>query len=178
MQAAWKAAPEIARLMAGALPPVCGGDLRLLQQLYPHIMCGYDRGGRPVRIECMGRVRVKEIYENTTPQEILDYHVWQCGQLVSRFLPAAERRTGHPTYQVTAIIDMQNAKLGTLMLKQSREHVSRVIGSQTEYFPEVRPRAPSPQAAHGVRRCRRSSALGLSPPYLTAEPRRVRQSPG
>ena len=54
-QAAWKAAPEIARLMAGALPPVCGGDLRLLQQLYPHIMCGYDRGGRPVRIECMGQ---------------------------------------------------------------------------------------------------------------------------
>jgi hypothetical protein len=102
LQTAWKAAPEIARLMAGALPPVCGGDLRLLQQLYPHIMCGYDRGGRPVRIECMGRVRVKEIYENTTPQEILDYHVWQCGQLVSRFLPAAERRTGHPTYQVTS----------------------------------------------------------------------------
>eukprot|EP01051_Picozoa_sp_SAG22_P006956 SAG22_NODE_473_length_10069_cov_17.183250_12_plen_404_part_00 len=117
-------APRQALIQSAQPPPVCsdGGpaDMLQLQQLYPHLMCGLDRKGRPVRIDCMGRVRTEQIYSATTEEGIMDYHIWQCGQLLNFFIPAASERVGRDVFNITAIIDMQGAKLTTLLAKNSR----------------------------------------------------------
>ena len=64
------------------------------QVLYPHLMAGYDRDGRPVRVECMGRIRTKLLYELTTEEHLMRYHIYQNEEAARRFLPAANRRVG------------------------------------------------------------------------------------
>ena len=101
-------------------PPGADGQRRL-QALYPHLVAGYDRDGRPVtstrtrnfarthkdthkdtaaaaaaaaaacfvgrtqvRVECMGRIRTKLLYELTTEEQLMRYHVYQNEEAASR----------------------------------------------------------------------------------------------
>ena len=136
-QLSWRAAQSVDELTrTHQAPEVCASQIQL-QSLYPHLMAGYDRGGRPVRIECMGRIRATELYKHTTEEKIMRYHAWQSEEVLRRFLPAASRRTGHEHTQVTAVLDMSGAKLSELFSAASREHVKSYIGLATEYYPEV-----------------------------------------
>eukprot|EP01043_Picozoa_sp_COSAG02_P030813 COSAG02_NODE_1985_length_10186_cov_5.320214_2_plen_551_part_00 len=117
-------------------PQVCDTVLRL-QSLYPHCMCGYDRGGRPVRIECMGRVEVAELYKHCTEEEICRYHVWQQEEVMSRFLPACFQRTGQEHDQVTVVMDMTSARLRDLTRADARLHIKNFITTLSNYYPET-----------------------------------------
>ena len=117
-------------------PPVCDTALRL-QSLYPHCMCGYDRGGRPVRIECMGRVEVAELYKHCTEEQICRYHVWQQEEVVRRFLPACLHRTGLFHEKVTVVMDMTNARLRDLTRADARLHIKNFITTLSDYYPET-----------------------------------------
>ena len=117
-------------------PQVCDTILHL-QSLYPHCMCGYDRGGRPVRIECMGRVEVAELYKHCTEEEICRYHVWQQEEIVSRFLPACFHRTGQESDQVTVVMDMTRARLRDLTRADARLHIKNFITTLSNYYPET-----------------------------------------
>ena len=89
---------------------------RRLQALYPHLMAGYDRDGRPVRVECMGRIRTKLLYELTTEEHLMRYHVYQNEEAARRFLPAANHRRGDGSNhrEITVVLDMAHAKLGEM----------------------------------------------------------------
>ena len=117
-------------------PKVCASQLQL-QALYPHICCGFDRAGRPVRIECMGRIEVAELYKHCTEAEICRYHVWQQEEIVQRFLPACNRRTGLTNDQVTVVIDMSRGRLRELMRAEAREHIKNFVTIVAEYYPEI-----------------------------------------
>lgn len=117
-------------------PQVCRSGL-LLQGLYPHMMCGYDRGGRPVRVECMGRVNTAEMYRHTTEEQILRYHIWQNEEIERRYLPAASRRTGHEHSSVTVVLDMTNGSLGDLMSSDARKHIHLFVQVLSDFFPET-----------------------------------------
>jgi hypothetical protein len=78
----WREENGVAQMMMGSLhspPPVLAAvdGQRRLQALYPHLMAGYDRDGRPVRVECMGRIRTKLLYELATEEELMRYHAVQ-----------------------------------------------------------------------------------------------------
>lgn len=135
---AWRKRESIDELCKTGLdaPPVCDTVLRL-QSLYPHCMCGYDRGGRPVRIECMGRVDVAELYKHCTEAEICRYHVWQQEEVVRRFLPACLNRTGQEHDQVTVVLDMTSARLRDLTRADAREHIKNFITTLSDYYPET-----------------------------------------
>ena len=134
---AWRQAEDIDSLMQTQRPPkVCETPL-LLQGLYPHMMAGYDRGGRPVRVECMGRVNTAEMYKHTTEEEIMRYHAWQNEEIQRRFLPAASRRTGHEQTQVTVVLDMTGGRLGDLMSAEARAHIKNFVQVTSDYYPEV-----------------------------------------
>lgn len=117
-------------------PRVCDTALRL-QSLYPHCMCGYDRGGRPVRIECMGRVDVAELYKHCTEEQICRYHVWQQEEVVRRFLPACNQRTGLFHEKVTVVMDMTSARLRDLTRADARLHIKNFITTLSDYYPET-----------------------------------------
>lgn len=57
-------------------------------------------------------------------------------QVENYFLPAATKRVGREIFNVCAVIDMSGAKLTTLLSKQSRQHISNFIGTQSDFFPE------------------------------------------
>ena len=52
----------------------------MLQALYPNIMSGYDREGRPVRIECMGRIRTALLGELCSEEQLMRYHM--CAHMI------------------------------------------------------------------------------------------------
>lgn len=134
---AWRKAEDVDSLMETQWPPsVCKTPL-LLQGLYPHMMAGYDRGGRPVRVECMGRVRTSQMYQHTTEEEIMRYHTWQNEEIQQRFLPAASRRTNHVQTQVTVVLDMAGAKLGDLLSSEARAHIKNFVQVTSDYYPEI-----------------------------------------
>eukprot|EP01052_Picozoa_sp_SAG31_P024140 SAG31_NODE_2034_length_6611_cov_5.685964_2_plen_580_part_00 len=109
---------------------------RCLQALYPHLMAGYDRNGRPVRVECMGRIRTKLLYEFTDEEALMRYHVYQNEETARRFLPAANRRVGSNHREITAVLDMTHAKVGEMMSSDSRRHIANFLNLQ-DYFPEL-----------------------------------------
>ncbi len=133
----WRKVQDVDSLMHTQDPPkVCDSPL-LLQGLYPHIMAGYDRGGRPVRVECMGRVNAKEMYRFTTEEAVMRYHIWQNEEIQHRFLPAASQRTGHVQTQVTVVLDMTNAKLGNLTTAEARDHIKNFVQVTSDFYPEI-----------------------------------------
>jgi hypothetical protein len=116
---------------------------RQLQCLYPHLMAGYDRDGRPVRIECMGRIRTKLLYTLTDEDALMRYHVYQNEEVARHFLPAANRllaqrcnQAHHRYREITVVLDMTHAKLGEMMASDSRGHIMNFLGLQ-DYFPEL-----------------------------------------
>eukprot|EP01043_Picozoa_sp_COSAG02_P043804 COSAG02_NODE_3850_length_6147_cov_7.419478_2_plen_489_part_00 len=133
----WRKVQDVDSLMDTQDPPkVCDTPL-LLQGLYPHIMAGYDRGGRPVRVECMGRVNAREMYRFTTEEAVMRYHIWQNEEIQHRFLPAASQRTGHVQTQVTVVLDMTNAKLGNLTTSEARDHIKNFVQVTSDFYPEI-----------------------------------------
>ena len=158
---AWRAEEDVESMMKTQKPPeVCRSGL-LLQGLYPHMMAGYDRGGRPVRVECMGRVNTAEMYRHTTEELIMRYRkhvsnppllvakadvdsrllaitdIWQNEEIARRFLPAASRRTGHDQCSVTVVLDMTNGSLGDLLSSDARKHIQSFVQVLSDYFPET-----------------------------------------
>ena len=134
---AWRKAENVDALMQTQLPPkVCETPL-LLQGLYPHMMAGYDRGGRPVRIECMGRVNSKQMYQYTTEEAIMRYHTWQNEEIQRRFLPAATDRAGILQTQITTVLDMTGAKLGDLLSSDARAHIKNFVQVTSDFYPEI-----------------------------------------
>ena len=134
---AWREVENVDAMMQTQRPPkVCETPL-LLQGLYPHMMAGYDRGGRPVRIECMGRVNSKQMYLHTTEEAIMRYHTWQNEEIQRRFLPAATQRTGNLQTQVTVVLDMTGARLGDLISSDARAHIKNFVQVTSDFYPEI-----------------------------------------
>ena len=107
-------------------------------QLYPHVAecAGYDRTGRPLRVECVGRIDTKALYEFTDEEFIMRYHMWQAEVFQLRYMPAAEEQLGREVNSLTCVLDLRYAALERFD-GQARDHIRNFINMLADFYPET-----------------------------------------
>lgn len=78
-------------------------------QVYPQGYYNIDRQGRPVTIQHLGQVQPKRIYQITTEERMIRYHVSEYERFLRRIAPMCSTRAGYHIDSSTAILDVKGA---------------------------------------------------------------------
>ena len=79
----------------------------LVKQYYPHGYHKTDKKGRPIYIEIIGDINVKELFTITTEERMMKYYVKEYERVMKYRFPACSRATGFLIEQSLTIIDMK-----------------------------------------------------------------------
>ena len=97
--------------VAGHQAPLCGIDHTSFT--VTHNTCSCSRvvvwQGRPIYIQHLGAINVKRIYELTTEERTLRFHVQEYERCARYIMPACSLAAGHHIDTTFAIIDLKGA---------------------------------------------------------------------
>lgn len=63
--------------------------------------------GRPIYIQHLGQVNIKKIYEVTTEERMLKFHVQEYERCIQYIMPACSKVSGRHIEQTFAILDVK-----------------------------------------------------------------------
>jgi hypothetical protein len=112
----WRDTEKIDGIGEESIIPTSMEQKLALLQIYPHTVGeGRDRCGRPLRIECVGRLDPAALvrqFDNDW-DKVVRYHVFQ-SECMSKVTKATTESLGHSVYDSTVIIDLRGGSLGKL----------------------------------------------------------------
>lgn len=134
----WRDAEKIEGIRdeTGIVPSTPEQRLALLQ-IYPHTIGeGRDRKGRPLRIECVGRMNSDALLRHFDNDwdKVIRYHVYQ-SELCRDHFAQATKDLGHSVYDTTMIIDMSGGSVGKLN-KFPANYRSKLSSLLSDQYPE------------------------------------------
>ena len=103
---------------------------------YPEGFYGVDRDGRPVYIQKPGAIDCTKLWEFTTLERSIQYHISQQERYVNILLPAASIASEKILDQSTVIIDMEGVSVSTLT-GEVRKIMQTVMQIDQDYYPEL-----------------------------------------
>jgi len=107
----------------------------VIKQFYPHQFNGFDKEGRPVYIERLGNLQLKELMGVINLEDYTKYHIlhWE---FVHRVLfPIASARAGRRINQLVTLVDVEG--LNTSILSTTAiEFLRRIAKIDQEMYPE------------------------------------------
>ena len=91
--------------------------------------------GRPIYIQHLGQVNIKKIYDITTEERMLKFHVQEYERCIQYIMPACSKVAGRHIEQTFAILDVK----GIVLLKHGRRRVVPLQVTQCGYIGQALP---------------------------------------
>lgn len=86
--------------------------LRLEAAAASCLSCGVCGQGRPIYIQHLGQINMKKMYEVTTEERMLKFHVQEYERCARYIMPACSIVAGRHIDQTFAVIDLKGARGG------------------------------------------------------------------
>lgn len=107
-----------------------------MKKFYPHGYHKTDRAGRPIYIECIGKLNLTQLFEVTTEERMLKYYVREYERVLWERFPACSRKEGRHIEQSLTILDLSGISL-KMMNKQVYAFVKLASSTAQDYYPEM-----------------------------------------
>lgn len=118
-QPPWGALPETAHIL----------------QHYPHGWHGLCKDGRPVYIECLGKLNISELFGQLSMDDLLNYLLEDTDCSIRLRYPIASLMTGKMVTNSTMIFDLHGVSM-SLTDRRVRELIRRVLAQGNANYPE------------------------------------------
>ncbi|KAL4444536.1 hypothetical protein ABPG74_016829 [Tetrahymena malaccensis] len=105
-----------------------------VQNVYPHGFHGFDNEGRPIWIENLGKLKLKELMAVTNEQRLKKYFIQNFEYLVNEVFPTCSKMFQKPVYQYIIILDMKDHNLSLNDLKSFLNMTSNITKNN---YPEI-----------------------------------------
>ncbi|KAK9819593.1 hypothetical protein WJX72_000104 [[Myrmecia] bisecta] len=104
--------------------------------LYPQGYHKTDKAGRPIYIQHIGQINLKQIYELTTEERMIKFHVQEYERCMKYIMPACSKVAGRHIDQTFAILDLKGVGLKHLT-GEVKKMMSKVTGIDQNNYPEM-----------------------------------------
>lgn len=107
-----------------------------MKKFYPHGYHKTDRQGRPIYIECLGKLDLKQLFDLTNTDRMIKYYVREYERTLLVRLPACSTAAGRKIEQSLTILDLEGLSM-KLMSKQTYDFVKIASSIAQDYYPEM-----------------------------------------
>lgn len=107
----------------------------LFRKYYPRYYHKTDKLGRPIYVELIGAMDLKQLLSVSTTERMMRYHVYEYEKLLQYRLPACSLKAGRQIEQSLTILDFNGAALSQFSSVYSI--VSEVSTIAQNYYPEM-----------------------------------------
>jgi len=107
-----------------------------MKNFYPHGYHKTDKQGRPIYIECIGRLELTKLFEVTTEERMMKYYVREYERVLMERFPACSRKEGRHIEQSFTILDLNGISM-RMMNKQVYNFVKVASSIAQDYYPEM-----------------------------------------
>jgi hypothetical protein len=105
-------------------------------EFYPHGYHNVDKKGRPIYIECQGRLNIDKMFQITSEDRLLRHYIQSYEVLLKLRFPSCSAVAGHRIEQGLSILDLHGGTTKMLSKKvYSLIQLAARIGS--DYYPEI-----------------------------------------
>ncbi|KAK0238856.1 CRAL-TRIO domain-containing protein [Armillaria nabsnona] len=109
-------------------------EKRDVDKYYPQYYHKMDKDGRPLYIERLGYLNIKELYRITTQERQLQRLVYEYEKNYNERLPACSKACGHPVETSCTILDLWNVSLSNFY--QVKDYVMSASSIGQNRYPE------------------------------------------
>ena len=107
-----------------------------MKKFYPHTYHKTDKQGRPIYIEVLTKLNVKEIFKITSSERMMRYYIKEYERLMKYRFTACSRAAGKIIEQSLTIIDVDGVGMGIFSGK-IKEFVKIAADLGQNYYPEM-----------------------------------------
>eukprot|EP00397_Hematodinium_sp_SG-2012_P013529 GEMP01013740.1.p1 GENE.GEMP01013740.1~~GEMP01013740.1.p1 ORF type:complete len:454 (+),score=102.74 GEMP01013740.1:154-1515(+) len=112
-------------------------NVSAIKQHYPHGWHGLCKLGRPVYIECLGRLNISELFETISMERMVQYMVLDSEISMRCRYPISTLVGGKLITNSTMIFDLQGVSFSSLTDRRVHDLLGRVLKISAEHFPET-----------------------------------------
>lgn len=107
-----------------------------VKQAYPRVYHRTDRVGRPINIDCVGRLDIKRVNAVTNDEEMELEKIQEMEHTLRVKYPACSAAAGRPINQSLVIMDLSGLSLA-MWNGQTRAMIKRLTGVLSDHYPET-----------------------------------------
>jgi len=105
-----------------------------VDKFYPQCYHKMDKDGRPIYIERLGLLDIKQLYAITTPERQIERLVYEYEKFITERLPACAKAVGHPVETSCTILDLDNVSLSNFY--RVKDYVMQTASIGQDRYPE------------------------------------------
>lgn len=111
-------------------------ELPEVKKFYPHGYFKTDKQGRPIYIERIGALKIKELFKVTTEDRLIKYYIQGYERLLNHVFPACSKAAGHRVEQSFTILDLKGSS-SSIMSKQVWDFIKLASNLGQNNYPEI-----------------------------------------
>jgi len=111
-------------------------ELFEVKKLYPHGYHKTDKIGRPIYIELTCQMKIKELFQKTTEERMMNYYIKEYEKLLKYRFPYCSKEFGSLVDKSLTIMDMNGVGMSLLMGK-TKDFVKIASDIAQNYYPEM-----------------------------------------
>lgn len=108
----------------------------MVKQHYPHGYHKTDKCGRPIYIEIIGDINIKELFNFTDDERMMKYYVKEYERTVRYRYAACSKAAGKLIEQSLTILDMKG-EATKFMFGKTKDFVKLAAKISQDYYPEM-----------------------------------------
>ncbi|KAJ7123164.1 CRAL-TRIO domain-containing protein [Mycena epipterygia] len=109
-------------------------ELPIVDKYYPQYYHKSDKDGRPVYIERLGQLDLKQLYAATTQERQIKRLILEYEKFLTERLPACSAAAGHPVETSCTILDLHNVSLSNFY--RVKDYVLQASSIGQDRYPE------------------------------------------
>jgi hypothetical protein len=129
---AWLEEKQISKMISEPFP-----EEPVLKRFYPMAYHGLDKLGRPIYIECLGSLNLRELMKHLSPRRIGDFFSVGAELQIRRRLPGCSIFRGELIDRSLNIIDLKGVSVGSFTNSTVREVLKDLMSISQSQYPEM-----------------------------------------
>ena len=106
-----------------------------VKRLYPHGYHKVDKKGRPIYIELISQVKLKELFKVISVERLTDYYIQEYEHLMKMRFPACSKQMGKRIDQSFTILDVKGVGV-TDLFGETKKFLEIAMSLGQDYYPE------------------------------------------
>jgi hypothetical protein len=111
-------------------------ELIEVKKLYPHTYHKTDKMGRPIYIELLGSVKIKELFQITNRDRMMRYYIREYERLMKYRFNACSKISGRLIEQGFSILDLSGVSM-SILSGDVKDFIKIASGIGQNYYPEM-----------------------------------------